>query len=285
MLNKQTPVIFTDLDGTLLDHEDYSFAAAKSMLAKLAASNISIIPNTSKTRAEVLILREKMALSGPFIVENGAAIYLPLSYFANIPAGLEEHEGYWRYAFASPREKWLNLLQSVDSQFSPLFRHFATMTVEQVCAATGLDKSAAQLAQQREFGEPIEWLGNAEQKQQFLQALTNLGASPVEGGRFIHLKDQCDKAHAMNWLMQQLKQQQAEYNWVSVALGDGQNDVAMLEAADYPIRIASPVNPLPSLNTQKTVITSELAGPAGWSECLHKLIFSAQADNIDTILN
>jgi mannosyl-3-phosphoglycerate phosphatase len=273
MLIDQKPVIFTDLDGTLLDHDDYSFSAAKPMLAKLAGAQISVIPNTSKTRAEVELLRDKMGLSGPFIVENGAAIYLPNSFLPFAPDGMENVGDYLRFAFAAPRQKWLNLLQSVDTQFKGLFRHFAAMTVEQVCEATGLSKTDAELAMQREFGEPIEWLGNEQQKEVFLQALINLGATPVEGGRFIHLKDQCDKAHAMKWLMTQLKQQFAHHNWVSIALGDGQNDVAMLAAADYPVRITSPVNALPEFKTHKPIITSTFTGPAGWSECLESLLF------------
>lgn len=273
MLNNQSPVIFTDLDGTLLDHDDYSFSAATGTLAKLKAQNISVIPNTSKTRAEVEVLRDKIGLTGPFIVENGAAIYLPLNFLTNPPLQLEKSGQYLRFAFASPRDKWLKLLDSVKPKFEGLFRHFATMTVEQVCEATGLQKTDATLAMQREFGEPIEWLGNDEQRQQFIAALRNLGATPVEGGRFIHLKDECDKAHAMNWLMLQLKQQQPQENWVSVALGDGQNDAVMLAGADYPIRILSPSNPPPYIDTQKTVITSTLTGPAGWSECLEPLLF------------
>jgi mannosyl-3-phosphoglycerate phosphatase family protein len=273
MLNNQTPVIFTDLDGTLLDHEDYSFAAAESMLVRLAANQINVIPNTSKTRAEVMVLREKMNLTGPFIVENGAAVYLPINFFPELPEGIEESGDYLRFAFASPRAKWLDLLQSVTPKFSGLFRHFATMTVDQICESTGLNYAEAQLAQQREFGEPIEWLGNIEQKKRFIQALTDLGANPVEGGRFIHLKDECDKAHAMNWLMKQLIHQEQSKHWVSIALGDGQNDVAMLEEADYAVLIASPVNPLPQIKTRKNVITSKFTGPAGWSECLEILIF------------
>jgi mannosyl-3-phosphoglycerate phosphatase len=273
MLIEQKPVIFTDLDGTLLDHHDYSFGAAQKMLAKLASAQISVVPNTSKTRAEVELLRDKMGLSGPFIVENGAAIYLPTSFLPIEPDGMEHVGDYLRFAFAAPREKWLKLLLSVDAQFKDLFRHFATMTVEQVCAATGLSFTESELAMQREFGEPIEWLGNEQQKNLFLQALTDLGATPVEGGRFIHLKDQSDKAHAMNWLMTQLKQQFVQHNWVSIALGDGQNDVAMLAAADYPVRIASPVNTLPEFKTHKPIITSTLTGPAGWSECLENLLF------------
>ena len=35
MKNGPMPVVFTDLDGTLLDHQSYSFEAAREALARL----------------------------------------------------------------------------------------------------------------------------------------------------------------------------------------------------------------------------------------------------------
>ena len=67
-------LIFSDLDGTLLDHHTYSFAPALSMLQKLRSANIPVIPNTSKTFAELTELTQQIGLDGPFIVENGAAV-------------------------------------------------------------------------------------------------------------------------------------------------------------------------------------------------------------------
>ena len=46
-----SPVIYTDLDGTLLDHDTYSANEAKEILGKLSASQVPVIPATSKTYA------------------------------------------------------------------------------------------------------------------------------------------------------------------------------------------------------------------------------------------
>ena len=42
-------LIFTDLDGSLLDHHSYSFAPAVPLLAELDALGIPVIPITGKT--------------------------------------------------------------------------------------------------------------------------------------------------------------------------------------------------------------------------------------------
>ena len=68
-------LVFTDLDGTLLDHDDYSFSAAVPALALLRELHILVIANTSKTLAELEGLKKAMGNLHPCIVENGSALY------------------------------------------------------------------------------------------------------------------------------------------------------------------------------------------------------------------
>lgn len=71
-------LVFTDLDGTLLDHESYDWSPARQALNRLAALGALVVPATSKTRAEVAPLMAALGLTGPAIVENGAGVaYLP----------------------------------------------------------------------------------------------------------------------------------------------------------------------------------------------------------------
>src|SRR2546423_300740 len=70
-------VVFTDLDGTLLDAETYRYDAARQGLDRLREHAIPLIICTSKTRAEVEPLRNELGNTDPFIVENGGALYVP----------------------------------------------------------------------------------------------------------------------------------------------------------------------------------------------------------------
>src|SRR5690606_41723986 len=70
-------VVFTDLDGTLLDHHSYSWRAALPAMERLAANGIPLVLNSSKTAAEMRDLQGAMGLRAPFIVENGAAVGIP----------------------------------------------------------------------------------------------------------------------------------------------------------------------------------------------------------------
>jgi mannosyl-3-phosphoglycerate phosphatase len=264
--------IFTDLDGTLLDHETYSHEPAQAMLAKLCHMKIPVIPTTSKTYAELIPLRQKLGLSGPFIVENGAAVCIPDGFLRDEPSHAQLVNNIWIRRFTSSKHYWLSLLHKVSPSFDGCFKQFSLMSIDEICSATGLTAEEAKLATQREYGEPVLWLGSDMQKEVFIQQLTDAGALPLQGGRFIHVSGDCDKGQALSWFMAEIARQYPELQGVSIALGDSQNDQAMLEAADIAVRIRSPHHSLPSLNRFDHVYTSTQFGPKGWNEVLTKLI-------------
>ncbi|WP_346993707.1 HAD-IIB family hydrolase [Alteromonas gracilis] len=263
-------LVFTDMDGTLLDHHTYSFEAAKPALTALGQQDIPVIPTTSKTFAELQPLRERIGLDGPFIVENGAAIFIPHGFFKQKPSGTVWVDGYWCKAFISNKNYWIKLLEKMGGEFDTKYQQFSKMSLEDIIDSTGLDEHSASLAAKRQFGEPILWQGTEEEKQRFLQAVKDRGAFPLEGGRFIHVSGNCDKGQALKWLASEYQKQHVT-KVKTVALGDGKNDVAMLEAAHVPIRILSPVNPPPEVQKEE-VYTSTLVSPEGWNEMLTKLL-------------
>ena len=67
-------LVFTDLDGSLLDHDDYSFSAALPALSRLRDHAVPLVPLTSKTLAEMRVLQQALHNPHPFVIENGSAI-------------------------------------------------------------------------------------------------------------------------------------------------------------------------------------------------------------------
>jgi mannosyl-3-phosphoglycerate phosphatase len=74
-------IIFTDLDGTLLDYDTYSFEKALPALQLLRERDIPLIISSSKTAKEVVFYREQLENDHPFISENGGGIFIPKDYF------------------------------------------------------------------------------------------------------------------------------------------------------------------------------------------------------------
>ena len=54
MKKKNIIVIFTDLDGSVLDRDTFKFDKIKNYIKKLISSGIHIIPNSSKTESEII---------------------------------------------------------------------------------------------------------------------------------------------------------------------------------------------------------------------------------------
>lgn len=256
------------MDGSLLDHDTYSHADADELLAWLRSNQVPVIPVTSKTRTEVLVLREQLNNHHPFIVENGAGIYSPLDYFKHDSGSTIQRDGYQLKEFVAPRSHWQLMLSNCEMHLNDAFISFEQAGIEGVMEMTGLAVNEARLASQREFGEPLKWLGTEQQFKMFSQYIVSQGGQLLRGGRFVHLSGLCDKGLALNWLLSQYQQHYVGKTIVSIALGDSHNDTAMLEAADHAIVIRSPAHDYPQLNNtaHQHVYMTKQQGPSGWVE-------------------
>lgn len=282
-MNMPNLLINTDMDGSLLDHHTYSHQPADAMLESLEKLGIPVIANTSKTFAELLQLRKSINNRYPFIAENGSAIYLPKSLFPEQPKECKSHDAdYWVKEFCPPRSHWQVLLTEVKSEFEGEFLTFTDGGIPAIMEWTGLDEAGATLASQRQYGEPVRWLSTEQRAAEFTNRLTALGATVLMGGRFIHIAGKSDKGVAMLWLSElymSYKQDHFGFNGhrpITLAIGDGANDIAMLNAADYALAIRSPANPALKLHRSKkadnTLVYSDAFGPEGWAEGVEKIL-------------
>lgn len=266
----QKLLVFTDLDGSLLDHFSYSFTAALPVLDLLEENAIPVIPVTSKTRSEVMNLRSDLSNHHPFIVENGAAVFIPEGYFESVPEGCTQIDDFICYQFSQPRSYWQVLLDNLASEFIGDFITFEVAGVPGIIEMTGLDQASATLAIERDFSEPLKWLGSDARKQQFIKRVEAQGATILQGGRFLHVTGGCNKGKALQWLTAQFQQQNPEYRYTALAAGDSDNDIAMLEAADQAVLIRSPVHSSPDI-IHPNIYKTEACGPEGWAEAVQLL--------------
>ncbi|HEY7776391.1 MAG TPA: HAD-IIB family hydrolase [Kineobactrum sp.] len=259
-------LVFSDLDGSLLDHYSYSFDAALEQLQALGTAAIPLIFATSKTRAEVEPLRRRLGNRHPFITENGAAVFIPEGYFSVPPKEARQVPGYLVRTFVEPRAHWLALLDTLQLQFPGEFVSFQAAGDQGIAAMTGLDVMAAARANQRDYSEPVRWLGTPARRQEFVAALAAAGARVQQGGRFLAVSGDCDKGQALRWLRNAFQAHNPARDVHDLAIGDSGNDRDMLEAAETALLIRSPVHPFPDLQRSSGVWRSEAMGPEGWAE-------------------
>lgn len=262
-------VIFTDLDGTLLDHNDYSYHAAEPALATIKARGYPLILVSSKTRVELQAIQQQLGISAPFICENGAAVYWRSGTLTNALSTGRAGHAWQHHSFSPPRAEILLATHKLREQYHYQFSGFADYSLEQIAQLTGLEPAACVLAAKREYTEPIIWADTPARLQQFQLQLAALNLRAVQGGRFISVMGAFDKVDAMQWL-QGHYQQQAPV--LTVVLGDSPNDEAMLNAADIAVVIQSAHSNELTVDKPQQIIYSKQPGPVGWQQVMAQLL-------------
>lgn len=256
-------VVFTDLDGTLLDHESYDWCPAEAALHRLQAAGIPLIINSSKTASEISRLRRELGNTSPYIVENGAALVIPSGSLGETHARVHN--------FGASREEILNVLAELRGQ-GFLFRGFADMSVEELSSLTGLDNDAAELARSRYATEPLIWNGCGRSLEDFRKALSERGLRLVRGGRFWHVMGNVDKADAVRFLLEKYRARHPDTSLISVALGDSPNDEQMLATTDIAVVMPNPLAEAVRLPVHARVIRPDAPGPTGWNQAVMALL-------------
>ncbi|MCB2226009.1 MAG: HAD-IIB family hydrolase [Desulfarculaceae bacterium] len=257
-------VVFSDLDGTLLDHHTYSWEAARPALEALSAGGTPLVLCSSKTRAEMIPLHAELGLSGPFIAENGGGVFAPPDCVVAKGETWIDAGGGWRVheiglPIAEVRERAKGFLAELG------LTGFGEMSDRQVAKLTGLSKEQAAKARAREFNEPIMPPTSEEQGQALIAAAEQAGLQVTRGGRFWHLLGGGDKGKAVRLLKVLYAKRDPVLS--TMALGDAQNDLSMLEAVDHPVLVARPDGSHASLELEG--LTREpLAGPAGFNHAV-----------------
>lgn len=240
-------LVFSDLDGTLLSHEGYSWAPARPALKALRERECGLVLASSKTAAEIAPLRREMGFADwPAIVENGGGV------LASDGTGAAQGGCY-------------DALRAAIGSLPPGFRGFGDMTASEVAEATGLSEEAAALAKARHFTEPGLWTGRTAELDAFLAFAAEAGLTGRWGGRFLTLSFGGTKADRMDEITKRHGPRH------TMALGDAPNDIEMLQRAEFGVIVrngAAP--PLPDLPEEETgqVIRTRRDGPAGWNEAV-----------------
>ena len=263
-------VVFTDLDGTLLDRESYSHAAARPALEALRQREIPLVFCTSKTRAEVEAARKELGNRAPFIVENGAAICIPPGYFPFPFPASKVGGDYHVIRLGVPYPEVVAALRRASAHSGCEVRGFHDMTAAEVAKLSGLSLAQAELAKRREYDEPFVLLSDREVEiGSLLNRIEQDGLSWTRGGRFHHIRGRHNKGEAAAILTGLFRRVRAGV--VTIGAGDGPNDISLLETVDLPIWIPTRHGTgLPTFASAWRLAPQE--GPRGWNEAILQVL-------------
>jgi len=269
-------VVFSDLDGTLLDPHDYDWRACRPALEVLSRRGIPLVLASSKTRAELEFWRTRLGNRDPFVVENGGAVFIPSGYFPFVPAGAIERGGYQVIELGRPYQELIAALEAAAQQSGVSVLAFHTMTVSQVCRCSGLPPAQAKLAKRREYDEPFQIRGRRP-PEPLLEAIERRGLRWSRGGRFYHILGNNDKAAAVELLIHSYRRAHGQIH--TVGFGDAWNDRGFLELMDTPVIVRSPVAERLRVAISRARITSR-PGPEGWNQAVLELLTAQAASQV-----
>ncbi|MEW6264352.1 MAG: HAD-IIB family hydrolase [Thermodesulfobacteriota bacterium] len=264
---KNKLVVFTDLDGTLLDHHSYSYAPARPALERLKESGTPLVMVSSKTRLEIEVLRAELDNRDPFIPENGGAVFLPPGCGLDPPAGMEVAGEYRVTRFGQSREEITPALETLAGRWP--IRALSQMNMEEVMAWTGLTRPRALTARRREFGEAFLVDAPEVDEARLAADVAALGLELTRGGRFYHLLGGNDKGRAVSWLIALYRAKHP--GLLTAAFGDAPNDRPMLAAVDRAFLVAMPDGRYRPMDLPGLTKVPR-PGPAGFNQSVLELL-------------
>ena len=259
MIENSSLWVVSDVDGTLMDHS-YDLTPAKETIKLLQELSIPVILCTSKTAAEVKVIRKQLNLTDPYIVENGAAIY---------GESLKKVNG--EIILGEKYEILENILSSISNEINYDLQPLNNISDQQATELTGLKGYSLELMRDRHWSMPF--LNPPETMEEEIRiSCKKFNVEIFRGNRMSHmLSINSNKGKAIN----ALKQYSNNPNIEIIGLGDSPNDLPLLLNSDYKIVVPSPSGPnlklLEKLKDYEYTLASYPNG-FGWKSEINKLI-------------
>lgn len=246
-------IVFTDLDGSLLEEDGSLSREARDVLAELRERDVPVIPLTSKTRRELEAWLGVLDAGDAGAFENGAGILFERE--CEILSG------------AVPAPDLRPVLDALRRKTGlPLFS-FEEIPDAAMAHLTGLSPAEAAAARDREYDLPFVAPVDA------ADTLSGLPLPPdlrlTRGGRFWHLSGAHDKADALRLLAERLG------GGATVGLGDAPNDASFLRAVDRAVLVPRPSGVDPVLaDAVPGASVAPAPGGAGWAAAVRMLVLA-----------
>jgi mannosyl-3-phosphoglycerate phosphatase len=265
-------VVFSDLDGTLLDARMRSTPDAQQSLTLLAERRIPLVFCSSKTRVEIEALQEELGLRQPFVCENGGGVFVPDGYFAFDVPTARRVAGYQAVVFGRPYAEVVDRLHAIADRLSIPILGFSDMTVEEVAHDCQLTMLQARLAKLRDYDEPFRLINDDPAALvRIVRALQAAHLRCTDGGRYQHAGAEVDKGLGVQFLAALFRRVHPIIT--TVGLGEAPNDVPLLRHVDRPYIITSDAQTVDRLRMQlPSARVTTAAGAKGWAEAIVDIV-------------
>jgi len=261
MKKKFTIAIFTDLDGSLLHRDTFKFDPIKNYITTLIDHGIIIIPNSSKTEAEIKRFSRELGMELPYITENGSSIHNLDLINPNFPN---------KIILSRDKDELLKLFSSkVPDWLKSKCVQISKMTKKQQEKIFGQKDDRLKDVLERKYTLPFLFNGDKSEKNTLLKNLNSNSLTLQDGGRVLNLCDNVNKVKSMNRVIKILKKTKGKIK--IIAVGDNYNDLDMLKNSDVPCLVFNENFKLDEINIDNLIFSNK-PSPEGWADVIKKAL-------------
>jgi mannosyl-3-phosphoglycerate phosphatase len=230
-------LIFTALDGALLDSRDRLSPEAEEALFEVERRHVPLVLISSRTRAEIEPLRRKIGHNHPFITEGGGGIFFPDGYL-NVQIPDSQRIGrYLGITLGRPYQEVCEALDDIAEECKVGVAGFHHMSTREIAENLGLRSRDAELVRSREFDEPFYFTSNDENAiTQFVDTSKERGFDARSGEPFWHYSSGCDIARAVR-IVTKLYRDATRNKFRAVGIASEADNVSWLRAVDLPVTL------------------------------------------------
>ena len=260
-MNKNKILIFTDLDGSILDRDTFKFDQIKQYMKKLLNSGVIIIPNSSKTESEIIEFNQELGENLAYISENGSVINGLNILNSNFPN---------KIILSREKEELIDIFKNkVPENLQRKCKFISNLNKKDQISIFGLNENKLKNALKRKYTEPFLFEGNKIEKKDLLKILKKKSLTMQEGGRVINLCDNVNKVKSMNKILRIYKKIESYIK--VIAVGDNYNDLDMLKNSDLPCLVFNDQFKEDQINIDNLII-SNMPSPEGWADVVKKAL-------------
>jgi mannosyl-3-phosphoglycerate phosphatase len=256
-------IIFTDIDGTLMDIYSGNFEGTDLLVRKFKRMGIPIILCSAKTRSEQECIRDKLGLSDPFIIENGGAVVIPDGYFDDLEiVPRTGKNGYSLIEIGGHSNEIRKQLAKIREELQIKFKGTSDMTLDEISSRVRIPLPLAKRMSKREYGETILEIDPSD-LDKLAKVCKRIGLKVIHGGRYTDITQGNDKGKATSILIDLFKRKYQPKGTIFIGLGDSENDLSMLRLMDLPVLVQR-ANGSWCDSRIKNLLRSTGIGPKGW---------------------
>src|SRR4030042_4032424 len=264
-------IIFTDLDGTLLDRNTYTFEPAEPALNLIRKNGIPLVLSSSKTRDEIELYRKRLENDHPFVSENGGGVFVPKNYFSFPFPYDRELEEYFVLELGTYYPGIIEVLESIKSETGVKIKGFSDLTEEELTSLCGMSLKEAEFAKKREYDEPFIVEGGQREIEIIKRKIEEKEMNYVWGGKFHHILGKNDKGKAVE-ILKELYENES-FSITTVGVGDSLNDLPMMLSVDHPVFLKGREDHTLKIPLKiQNLTTVEETGPQAWNEVVLSLL-------------